>query len=82
MIQPKQNSMNPPLFAVGSNIEFEWAFDNTTLVFPPGNLTIEVSLSANPKMIWPVANVTGTATSTFWNTGAAVPSLFMGFYTL
>ncbi|KAF9935234.1 hypothetical protein FBU30_006319 [Linnemannia zychae] len=82
MIQPKQNTANPPLFAVGSNIVFEWAFENTTLVFPPANLTIEVSLTANSKMIWPVANVSGTATSATWNTGAATPSLFMGFYTL
>ncbi|KAG0068822.1 hypothetical protein BGZ90_000427 [Linnemannia elongata] len=82
MIQPKQNSINPPLFPVGSNIVFEWVFDNTTLVFPPANLTIEVALTANPKMVWPVANVSGTATSTSWSTGAAMPSLFMGFYTL
>ncbi|KAG0374878.1 hypothetical protein BGX24_009818 [Mortierella sp. AD032] len=81
MLQPKQNTVNPPLFAVGSNIEFEWVFDNTTLVFPPTNLTIEVSLTANPKMVWPVANVTGTTTSISWSTGATVPSLFMGFYT-
>ncbi|KAH7042445.1 hypothetical protein BKA57DRAFT_508690 [Linnemannia elongata] len=82
MIQPKQNAINPPLFPVGSNIVFEWVFDNTTLVFPPANLTIEVALTANPKMVWPVANVSGTATSTSWSTGAAMPSLFMGFYTL
>ncbi|KAF9150103.1 hypothetical protein BG015_008085 [Linnemannia schmuckeri] len=82
MIQPKQNSINPPLFPVGSNIVFEWVFDNATLVFPPGNLTIEVALTANPKMVWPVANVSGTATSTSWSTGSAAPSLFMGFYTL
>ncbi|KAF9138415.1 hypothetical protein BGX30_009199 [Mortierella sp. GBA39] len=82
MVQPKQNSINPPLFPVGSNIVFEWVFDNTTLVFPPANLTIEVALTSNPKMVWPVANVSGTATSTSWRTDAVVPSLFMGFYTL
>ncbi|KAF9578328.1 hypothetical protein BGW38_005929, partial [Lunasporangiospora selenospora] len=83
MIQPKQNAANPPLFPVGSNIVFEWAFDNNTLVFPPTNLSIEVSLSANPKMVWPIANVSGSATSIVWNTGTARdPSLFMGFYTL
>ncbi|GJJ73944.1 hypothetical protein EMPS_06302 [Entomortierella parvispora] len=83
MIQPKQNAANPPLFPVGSNIVFEWAFDNTTLIFVPANLTVEVSLTSNPKMIWPVANVSGTATSVVWNTATTVnPSLFMGFYTL
>ncbi|KAF9129980.1 hypothetical protein BGW39_003585 [Mortierella sp. 14UC] len=82
MIQPKQNAVNPPLFAVGSTIDFEWVFDNTTLVFPPANLTIEVSLTSNPKIVWPVANITGTATSIAWNTGAVSPSLYMGFYTL
>ncbi|KAF9098205.1 hypothetical protein BGX23_006809 [Mortierella sp. AD031] len=81
MIQPKQNTANPPLFSVGSNIVFEWAFDNTTLVFPPANLTIEVCLTSNPKMVWPIANISGVATSASWNTGAALPSLFMGFYT-
>ncbi|KAG0051801.1 hypothetical protein BGZ83_003277 [Gryganskiella cystojenkinii] len=83
MIQPKQNTANPPLFPVGANIVFEWAFDNTTLVFIPANLTVEVSLTSNPKMIWPVANVSGTTTSVVWNTATNVnPSLFMGFYTL
>ncbi|KAG0017512.1 hypothetical protein BGZ80_008197, partial [Entomortierella chlamydospora] len=82
MVQPKQNSANPPLFPVGSYIVFEWVFDNTTLVFVPATLTVEVSLTSNPKMVWSVANVSGTATSVVWNTGAVVsPSLFMGFYT-
>ncbi|KAK3830193.1 MAG: hypothetical protein JOS17DRAFT_803439 [Linnemannia elongata] len=82
MVQPKQNSINPPLFPVGSNIVFEWVFDNTTLVFPPANLTVEVALTSNPKMVWPVANISGTATSTSWSTGAVASPLFMGFYTL
>ncbi|KAF9174877.1 hypothetical protein BGX21_011429 [Mortierella sp. AD011] len=83
MVQPKQNSANPPLFPVGSYITFEWVFDNTTLVFVPATLTVEVSLTSNPKMVWPVANASGAATSVVWNTGAVVnPSLFMGFYTL
>lgn len=83
MIQPKQNAANPPLFPVGANIVFEWAFDNTTLVFVPANLTVEVSLTSNPKMVWPVANISGTATSVVWNTATAInPNLFMGFYTL
>ncbi|KAF9360557.1 hypothetical protein BGX26_008838 [Mortierella sp. AD094] len=83
MIQPKQNTANPPLFSVGTYLVFEWVFDNTTLVFVPATLTVEVSLTSNPKMVWPVANISGTATSVVWNTGAVVnPSLFMGFYTL
>lgn len=83
MGQPKQNTANPPLFPVGSNIVFEWLFDNATLVFPPANLTVEISLTSNPKMIWPVANVSGTATSVVWNTATVMnPSLFMGYYTL
>ncbi|KAF9383415.1 hypothetical protein CPB97_006478 [Podila verticillata] len=83
MVQPKQNTVNPPLFPVGSNIVFEWLFDNATLVFPPANLTVEISLTSNPKMIWPVANVSGTATSVVWNTATVTnPSLFMGYYTL
>ncbi|KAF9182950.1 hypothetical protein BGZ50_004612 [Haplosporangium sp. Z 11] len=83
MVQPKQNVANPPLFAVGSFITFEWVFDNTTLVFPPTSLTVEVRLNADPKMVWTVANVSGTATSVVWNTGAMTsPVLFMGFYTL
>ncbi|KAG0325059.1 hypothetical protein BGZ99_001097 [Dissophora globulifera] len=83
MIQPKQNTANPPLFAVGSNIVFEWVFDNTTLIFPPANLTVEVNLTGNIKVVWPIANVSGTATSVVWNTATASnPNLFMGFYTL
>ncbi|KAI7827983.1 hypothetical protein BC939DRAFT_444217 [Gamsiella multidivaricata] len=83
MVQPKQNTANPPLFPVGSNIIFEWAFDNTTLVFPPTNLTIEISLSGTTKMVWPVANVSGLTTSVVWNTATVTsPALFMGFYTL
>ncbi|KAG0243770.1 hypothetical protein BGW41_001282 [Actinomortierella wolfii] len=83
MIQPKQNAANPPLFAVGNNIVFEWAFDNATLVFPPANLTVEVSLTSNPKTVWPVANVSGTTTSVIWDTGAVTfPPLSMGFYTV
>lgn len=82
MVHPKQNTANPPLFPVGSDIVIEWAFDNTTLVFPPFNLTIEVNLSGNAKMIWPVANVSGSATSVVWNTAVVNPGLFMGFYTL
>ncbi|KAF9427995.1 hypothetical protein BGZ94_003661 [Podila epigama] len=83
MIQPKQNTVNPALFPVGSNIVFEWAFDNTTLLVPPVNLTVEISLMSDPKMTWPVANVSGTTTSVVWNTAAAThPGLIMGFYTL
>lgn len=83
MVQPKQNTANPPLFPVGSNIVFEWVYDNATLVFPPASLTVEISLTSNPKMMWPVANVSGTATSVVWNTAAVTnPSLFMGYYTL
>ncbi|KAG0258063.1 hypothetical protein BG011_003546 [Mortierella polycephala] len=82
MVQPMHNVANPPLFAVGSFITFEWVFDNTTLVFPPEILTVEVRLN-DPKMVWTVANVSGTATSTVWNTGIVNnPALFMGFYTL
>ncbi|KAF9977210.1 hypothetical protein BGZ73_006683 [Actinomortierella ambigua] len=81
MLQPKQNTASPPLFAVGNNIVFEWAFDNQTLVFPPANLTIEVSLVSNPKTTWPIANVTGTTTSVIWNTATVnQPPLSMGFY--
>ncbi|CAO3570240.1 unnamed protein product, partial [Mortierella alpina] len=83
MIQPKQNAANPPLFPVGCNIPLEWTFDNATLVFPPGNLSVEVSLTSNPKMIWPIANISGTATSVIWNTATvAGPPLIMSFYTL
>ncbi|KAF8932634.1 hypothetical protein BGZ58_006889, partial [Dissophora ornata] len=34
-------------------------------------------------MVWPIANISGSATSVVWNTAAVTnPSLFMGFYTL
>lgn len=83
IVQPKQNSASPPLFSVGSNIVFEWAFDNSTLVFPPSNITVEVNMSGNSKMVWPVANVSGSATSVVWNTAEVTnPVLFTGFYTL
>ncbi|KAF9927083.1 hypothetical protein FBU30_003507 [Linnemannia zychae] len=84
IIKPKPNQINPPLFAIGYPIEFEWQFDKSTLSSSPTNLTLQVTLSSDPTKVWPIANISGTATSYTWNTdNIKTPSnLLMGMYTL
>ncbi|KAF8941114.1 hypothetical protein BGZ58_002220 [Dissophora ornata] len=83
MIQPIFSQVNPPLYAIGNSIVFEWAFDNKTLVFDPVNLTVDATLNSDPTRVWPIANISGTTTTVSWDTaGAKNPVLFMGFYTL
>ncbi|KAF9418665.1 hypothetical protein BGZ76_004345, partial [Entomortierella beljakovae] len=84
LVNPKPNQSNPPLFPIGGQIEFEWAFDKSTLLFPPSNLTIDINLNSDPTKVWSIANVSGSTTSIKWNTAnvARESGLFMGFYTL
>ncbi|KAK5808185.1 hypothetical protein F5H01DRAFT_383293 [Linnemannia elongata] len=84
MTYPKPNQVNPPLFAIGNPIEFTWEFDKATLTAPPANLTLQVTLNSDATMVWPIANISGTATSYTWNTAnIQTPSnLLMGMYTL
>ncbi|KAF9104036.1 hypothetical protein BGX27_010262, partial [Mortierella sp. AM989] len=83
LLKPKPNQANPPLFPIGGQIEFEWAFDNTTLVFRPEKLALDVTLNSDPSKVWHIANVSGSATSITWDTASVKDSvLYMGFYTL
>ncbi|KAF9916727.1 hypothetical protein BX616_002994 [Lobosporangium transversale] len=83
LISPKPSQSNFPLFRIGMPIVFKWAFNGTTLMFPPANLTVDVSLNLDPPNVWPVANVSGSTTSVLWDTAKANSSvLFVGFYTL
>ncbi|KAG9062878.1 hypothetical protein KI688_005185 [Linnemannia hyalina] len=84
MTYPKPNQANPPLFAIGNSIDFTWEFDKPTLTAPPANLTLQITLNSDATMVWPIANISGTATSYTWNTAnIRTPSnLLMGMYTL
>ncbi|KAI1299934.1 hypothetical protein EDD11_006354 [Mortierella claussenii] len=86
LIKPKPNQLSPPLFPIGGSIAFEWQFDSATLVYPPANLTVDVTLNSDPTKVWSVANVSGSTTSVSWNTTSVnnnpATALFMGFYTL
>ncbi|KAF9429954.1 hypothetical protein BGZ94_008910 [Podila epigama] len=86
MIQPKASTTNPPLFAIGRPIVFEWQYDNTTLVFPPTNLTIEINLATDLKKIWNVANVPGSTARVEWDSGSVskknLAPLTVGMYTV
>lgn len=46
MDEPKANSVNPPLFAIGVDIKFSWHYD-AYLKLPPTNLTIEAYMADN-----------------------------------
>ncbi|KAG0297159.1 hypothetical protein BGZ96_007520 [Linnemannia gamsii] len=76
---PKPNQVNLPLFAIGNPIDFTWEFDKATLTAPPANLTLQATLNSDATRIWPIANISGTATSYTWNTAS---NLLMGMYTL
>ncbi|KAF9151842.1 hypothetical protein BG015_006137 [Linnemannia schmuckeri] len=84
MTYPKPNQVNPPLFAIGNPINFTWEFDGATLTAPPANLILEASLNSDATKVWPIANISGIATSYTWNTAniTTPSSLFMGMYTL
>ncbi|KAK3819187.1 MAG: hypothetical protein J3R72DRAFT_529277 [Linnemannia gamsii] len=84
LTKPKPNQASPPLFALGNPIEFAWEFDNATLSIPPANLTLQVTLNTDATKIWPIANISGAATSFTWNTANIItPSnLLTGMYTL
>ncbi|KAF9928170.1 hypothetical protein BGZ67_007118, partial [Mortierella alpina] len=68
MLKPKLNQANPVLFPIGSRIDLEWAFDQKTLLVPPRSLTLEAALVSDASRVWPIANISGSATSAIWDT--------------
>ncbi|KAF9286923.1 hypothetical protein BGZ68_002409 [Mortierella alpina] len=82
MLKPKLNQANPLLFPIGSRIDLEWAFDQKTLLSPPRSLTLEAALVSDSSRLWPIANLSGSATSTIWDTAKVKEHLPMGLYTL
>ncbi|CAO3572456.1 unnamed protein product [Mortierella alpina] len=82
LVKPKLNQANPSLFPIGSRIDLEWVFDQKTLLVPPRSLTLEAALVSDPSRVWPIANISGSATSARWDTAKVKEHLSTGLYTL
>ncbi|KAF8959993.1 hypothetical protein BGZ46_001655, partial [Entomortierella lignicola] len=81
--KPKPSQMNPPLFPIGGQVDFEWSFDDSTLVSPPQVLTLDINMVSDPTKVWPLANLSGTSTKFTWDTTSVKDNvLFTGIYTL
>ncbi|KAF8973429.1 hypothetical protein BGZ46_009908, partial [Entomortierella lignicola] len=66
MLNPKANSVNPPLFQIGTDIQFSWSIDNN-LITPPVNLTIEAYMTNSPTSIITIgAGLPGSTRNYTW----------------
>jgi len=82
LVKPKLNQANPSLFPIGSRIDLEWVFDQKTLLVPPRSLTLEAALVSDASRVWPIANISGSATSVSWDTAKVKEHLSTGLYML
>ena len=79
MVSPAVTA-NKALYKIGSKVTFIWKFSPTP-VLAPQNLTMEAQASAN-KVWYPIANLSGAATTYVWDTSNQSPPLLNSDYTL
>ncbi|CAG8563747.1 10757_t:CDS:2 [Paraglomus brasilianum] len=71
---------NKALYKIGSKVTFSWKYSPTP-VLAPKNLTMEAQANAN-KNWYPIANLSGDATSYVWDSSNQSPPLLNSDYTL
>ncbi|KAF9163116.1 hypothetical protein BGX20_001447 [Mortierella sp. AD010] len=66
MLNPKVNTQDPPLFQIGTDIQFAWSYDKY-LLLQPTNITIEAFMTNSPTVIVTIgAALPGTTTNYTW----------------
>ncbi|KAF9995597.1 hypothetical protein BGZ79_010709 [Entomortierella chlamydospora] len=66
MLNPKANVQDPPLFQIGTDIQFAWSYDKY-LLLQPTNITIEAFMTNSPTVIITIgAALPGSTTNYTW----------------